>query len=145
MFTIEKGIPVPTTTARKGNNIELLNTMEPGDSVFFDAPIKKKATRFYRTAKHLGIKVIIRKDGEGMRMWKLGAATAAVTVVKAVIKVAPVESKKAKAKKAKPVVKQAVEKVGSKTAKAARDKRYREMKKAAAVVSAAAVPEASNV
>jgi hypothetical protein len=81
---IEKNIPVPTSSARKGHNIELLRQMQPGDSVFFDAPILKKATRFYRVAKQLKVKVIIRKEGNGMRMWRMpddyeGASTAPVS------------------------------------------------------------------
>jgi len=72
MLTIEKGIPIPSTKERKGENVELLRSMKPGDSVFFDAPIVKKATRFYRVAKKLNVNVIIRREGLGMRLWLVG-------------------------------------------------------------------------
>ena len=72
MLTIEKGIPIPSTKERKGENVELLRSMKPGESVFFDAPIVKKATRFYRVAKKLNVNVIIRREGSGMRLWLVG-------------------------------------------------------------------------
>jgi len=71
IFTIEKGVPVPPVTTRQGHNIALLKAMQPGDSVYFDAPIAKHAPRFYRVAKRLGIKIMVRKDAAGMRLWRL--------------------------------------------------------------------------
>ena len=154
MLTIEKGIPIPATTARKGNNIELLRSMAPGDSVFFDAPIIKKATRFYRVAKHLGVKVLIRREGTGMRMWRMADETygtagavdpARVTKVARkkplVIKRAqPVPKKVVKGLKAK-ATPSAADLEAQKKAKASRDKRYRESKKA---VKAAQAVGATN-
>lgn len=78
VFKIEKGIPMPPATLRQGSNIQLLRTMEPGESVFFDAPIVAKAVRFYRVAKKLGVTIAIRKESEGVRMWKLDAGPARV-------------------------------------------------------------------
>lgn len=73
IFTIETGVPVPPVTTRQGHNIALLKAMAPGDSVYFDAPIAKHATRFYRVAKKLRKQIMIRKDGiSGMRLWMLG-------------------------------------------------------------------------
>ncbi len=72
ILTIEKGVPVPPVTTRQGHNIALLKAMAPGDSVYFDAPIAKHATRFYRVAKKLNKRIMIRKDGiNGMRLWML--------------------------------------------------------------------------
>jgi hypothetical protein len=68
---IERDVPIPALTTRQGQNILLLKSMKVGDSVYFDAPIKAKAVRFYRVAKKLGVRVIIRKDREGMRMWRV--------------------------------------------------------------------------
>jgi hypothetical protein len=156
MLKIEKGIPIPTTTARKGNNVEQLKAMEPGDSVYFDAPIKKKATRFYRVAKRLGVKVIIRVEGEGMRMWRVKEEESADT--KTLRKVEEVRETIAKVRKgmrkralgtgksnkpisAKPApaipgnekgdVTFAAMEDAKRKAKASRDKRYREQKKLA--------------
>lgn len=68
-FKIEKGIPLPETTQRTGHNIQLLNDMQPGDSVYIaDA---ERAARFYRVAKKLGILIAIRREGKGARMWRL--------------------------------------------------------------------------
>jgi hypothetical protein len=149
MLTIEKGIPIPSTKERKGENVELLRSMKPGDSVFFDAPIIKKATRFYRVAKKLGVAVVIRREGAGMRLWLVGNKTKEVapSTTPTTKKGKAVVVKKAAAKK---VAKKPVKKVKSiaapsyeeheakKKAKASRDKRYRESKKAAKAAPVAA-------
>lgn len=155
MLTIEKDIPIPSTKERKGENVELLRMMKPGDSVFFDAPIIKKATRFYRVAKKLGVAVIIRREGLGMRMWLVGkkGETAKTTAPKVAKKSAPVVAAKVKkakkvaapkkpAKKAK-VVKAvkvaATDGAAKKAAKAERDRRYKAKKKAALAPIASSV------
>jgi len=144
MLKIEKGIPIPTTTARKGNNVEQLKAMEPGDSVYFDAPIKKKATRFYRVAKRLGIKVVIRVEGDGMRMWRAADTPEATTAIVAARESAALDvfAKRDKAAKQKarkralgegksnrPVSAKVAE-LDKRAAKASRDKRYRAEQKA---------------
>ena len=68
---IQKNVPVPPVTQRVGHNKALLMQMKPGDSVYFDAPIASHALRFYRVAKKMGIKIVIRKDAGGMRMWRV--------------------------------------------------------------------------
>lgn len=70
-FTVEKGVPVPPVTTRQGHNIALLKALMPGESIYFDAPIADRAVRFYRVAKRLGVRVMIRKDAGGMRLWRL--------------------------------------------------------------------------
>jgi hypothetical protein len=137
---IDKGVPIPTSTVRQGVNVSFLKSMEPGDSVFFDKDNIKKATRFYRVAKRLEIKIIIRREGDGMRMWRcVNTApidqevqhTYADEKEKAVDRASdpkPAKIKAVKAAKAKKKLK--VKKVEDKAAKAARDKAYREKKKA---------------
>jgi hypothetical protein len=149
MLTIEKGIPIPSTKERKGENVELLRSMKPGDSVFFDAPIIKKATRFYRVAKKLGVAVVIRREGAGMRLWLVGDKTKdGVAKSVKVEKVRLGDTKKnavvtqiTKTSKKKPKGKPVSLKVADldkKKAKASRDKRYRESKKAAKAAPVAA-------
>lgn len=70
-LVIQHGVPIPEGQERSGSNMELLRKMDIGDSVFFDAPIAKNATRFYRVAKKLGIHILIRKEGAGQRMWRV--------------------------------------------------------------------------
>jgi len=154
MLTIEKGIPIPSTKERKGENVELLRSMKPGDSVFFDAPIIKKATRFYRVAKKLGVAVVIRREGAGMRLWLVGekgkligektkteyAPKAAKTAVKLdAVKKQPKFLRNSKAAKAaRRVASPKAVDLDKKKAKASRDKRYRESKKAAKAAPVAA-------
>lgn len=104
MLKIEDGIPIPTQTARKGTNIEQLRAMKVGQSVFFDAPIAKRATRFYRVAKKLGAKIVIRKDGDGQRLWLTGLPGAAVKENSPIITQLTKTTKKKVVKKAKKVV-----------------------------------------
>jgi hypothetical protein len=69
---IEHGIPIPTATVRQGGNVTLLKQMSVGDSIYFEPKIAKKATRFYRVAKKLGYKIVIRRDEQGgMRLWRV--------------------------------------------------------------------------
>src|SRR5271166_6529975 len=74
-YQIEDGVPIPETTTRQGSNIVLLKSMKPGQSVFFGGADMKKATRFYRVAKKLGIPIEVHKVEEkgvvGQRMWRV--------------------------------------------------------------------------
>jgi hypothetical protein len=69
---IEKGVPVPPVAVRVGGNEKLLQEMEIGDSVFFDKPIAARATRLYRVAKRMGLKIVLRKEPHGTRVWMMG-------------------------------------------------------------------------
>jgi hypothetical protein len=66
---IEHNVPIPPPVTRVGGNIRLLQSMKPGDSVFFDAPVAGKAVRFYRVAKSLGVTILLRKERGGVRLW----------------------------------------------------------------------------
>jgi hypothetical protein len=76
---IEHGVPIPPVATRQGANIRLLQSMKPGDSVFFDKPIEYKAVRLYRVAKKTGIKIVIRKEAHGMRVWRVSGDQPTVT------------------------------------------------------------------
>jgi len=84
MMEFDKEVPIPTSVERVGVNIELLRAMEVGDSKWWSEEDAGKAARFYRVAKKLGIKVLIRKVGKadprgaGTRMWRLEGGPAAV-------------------------------------------------------------------
>jgi hypothetical protein len=75
-YDFDKAVPIPTAVERVGVNIELLKAMEPGDSQWWSEDEAKKAARFYRVAKKLGIPILIRKVGDkdprgpGVRMWR---------------------------------------------------------------------------
>jgi hypothetical protein len=75
-YDFDKEVPIPTTVERVGVNIEMLKAMEPGDSKWWSEADAKKAARFYRVAKKLGIPILIRKvgaadkRGPGVRMWR---------------------------------------------------------------------------
>lgn len=119
VFTFDKAVPIPTTTVRQGVNIDMLKSMDIGDSKWWPVGDEKKATRFYRVAKKLDIAIVIRKVGEGdprgagIRLWRVdptakgdliaaaekAAAKKAVAPKKAAAKVSP---KKAAPKKAAP-------------------------------------------
>ena len=76
-LTVEKGVPIPPVLVKQGANIALLTGMEVGDSVWWDLAEAKRAMRFYRVAKKLGLKILIRKvdendpQGPGVRMWRM--------------------------------------------------------------------------
>jgi hypothetical protein len=131
-FEIEKGIPIPPTTVRTGSNINFLKSMVPGDSYFFKKEDVKKATRFYRVAKRLGIGIIIRKfidpkKGEGLRMWRV--ADGVKTIGEIAPSLADPINKNAPSFAALPVKKKLTKKQ-QQEAKRERDRRYRERKKA---------------
>lgn len=75
---IRTDIPIPTAHPPKtGRNIEFLRAMSPGDSAHWPLGEEEKALRFYRVAKKIRARVMIRKvgeedpDGPGTRMWRL--------------------------------------------------------------------------
>jgi hypothetical protein len=106
---IRNGVPIPEAKARAGSNMQLLAKMKVGDSVYFDEPISKKAQRFYRVASRLGCRIVLRKEGDGIAMWKTTECTNPITVSvtngsgdapkKATKKRAAPAKKKAKAKR----------------------------------------------
>lgn len=76
-YEFDKGVPIPTEIVRPGVNMEMLKAMEVGESKHWPAAEAKKAARFYRVAKKLGIPILIRKVGKedargpGIRLWKV--------------------------------------------------------------------------
>lgn len=71
---IEKDFPIPALGIRKNSLAELLRQMSPGDSVFFKNrsgpnPVKEDSLR--AIAGRLDIKIIIRKQVGGFRLWRL--------------------------------------------------------------------------
>jgi hypothetical protein len=75
----DKGVEIPTASTRTGVNVDLLRAMPVGTSKWFSSKEQKRATRFYRVAKKLGIVILIRKVGKddprgaGVRMWRTDA------------------------------------------------------------------------
>jgi hypothetical protein len=63
---IDKNIPSPP------ERTAMLRRMEPGDSVY--VPGVKDATaayaRYFNPAKRIGIKIKIRKEADGVRIWR---------------------------------------------------------------------------
>lgn len=114
MLQIRKNVPMPEPTARVGVNMQLLQSMDEGDSVFFDSPIAKKASRFYRVATKLGYTIALRKEKDGIAMWVVkkpkGAKTIATNGSGAHIEPAPVKKAAKKAPAKKPAAKKKAKK-----------------------------------
>jgi hypothetical protein len=78
-YEFDKGVDIPTASSRTGVNVDLLRAMPAGTSKWFSTKEVKRATRFYRVAKKLGIVILIRKVGKedprgaGVRMWRTDA------------------------------------------------------------------------
>lgn len=75
---IRDDIPIPTALPPKsGKNMDLLRSMKPGDSIHWQLKDEERAGRFYRVAKRMGIRIMIRRvngddpEGVGVRMWRL--------------------------------------------------------------------------
>jgi hypothetical protein len=74
---VEKNVPIPPVVTKQGVNVVMLAEMEPGDSRWWSSDDAKRTMRFYRVAKKLGIKILIRKvgsedpQGPGVRMWRV--------------------------------------------------------------------------
>jgi hypothetical protein len=106
----DKGIDIPATSARTGVNVDLLRAMPVGTSKWFSPKEVKKATRFYRVAKKLGMTILIRKvtkedpRGAGVRMWRTEGRVALDPIAAAEKKATKRSAPKAKAK-AKPKAK----------------------------------------
>jgi hypothetical protein len=121
----DDNVALPTSTVRQGSNIEMLKQMKIGQSKWWPLDDMKKATRFYRVAKKLGLGIAVRKvddtdaRGEGVRLFRIdkeedpiaAAAREAAAAVqpKAVKKVAKLPVKKMPMKKV-PVVKKSAPK-----------------------------------
>lgn len=75
--SVEKGVPIPPIVTKPGANVSLLSEMEPGDSRWWPLTDAKRVMRFYRVAKKMNIKILMRKVGEddpqgpGVRMWRI--------------------------------------------------------------------------
>lgn len=131
-FAFDKSIPIPTTTVRQGVNITLLKAMSPGDSKWWPVADQKKATRFYRVAKRLGVPIVIRKvdendpKGAGVRMWRVDGEGKGADPIAAAAAAAAPKTRKAPAKKAAKVAKKkapkTTKKPAKKTAKGSRSK-----------------------
>jgi hypothetical protein len=134
-FEFDKGVTIPTSFERGGVNMDMLKAMAIGDSVWWPASDYKKATRFYRVAKRLGIPIVVRKvgatdtRGAGVRMWRVEAKDATPDAIanseaKALAKAAqatqPPAAKKAAPKAAKKAA--AVKDSGLQPAKPKRDR-----------------------
>lgn len=66
---IEKGIPVPYTTNR-GQYVDTLKNMAPGDSVLYTNVREATGLRNAGAAKHK--KMTVRKVADGYRVWYVG-------------------------------------------------------------------------
>ena len=73
----DDNVALPTSTVRQGSNIEMLKQMKIGQSKWWPLDDMKKATRFYRVAKKLGLGIAVRKvddtdaRGEGVRLFRI--------------------------------------------------------------------------
>lgn len=63
---IEKGIPIPARHIHTP-----LIDMVVGDSYFIEGDVDKLRNSAYQAAKRLGIKLTSRKEGKGMRIWRV--------------------------------------------------------------------------
>jgi hypothetical protein len=114
IYEFDKAIPIPTSVERVGVNIELLRAMQPGESQWWSEADAKKAARFYRVAKKLGVPIVIRKVGKtdprgaGVRMWRRegGPAVVPMDPLVAAAEAAARKAKKPAAKK--PAAKKAI-------------------------------------
>ena len=103
----DKDVPIPTSTARSGINIEMLKAMEPGESRWWPVEELPKATRFYRVAKKLDMSIVVRKVGStdprgpGVRLWRVTEKPARGTVVDPIAAAAAKAAPKKKAPKKK--------------------------------------------
>jgi hypothetical protein len=73
-YKIDKNIPLPETPTRAtaAENYKTLLAMEAGDSIFF--PHLKNlqvSNRFYNVARRRGMKITVKEEGDGARMWRV--------------------------------------------------------------------------
>jgi hypothetical protein len=69
-ITIEKNVPIPGIWTRAGGVTATLRSMEVGDS--FLAPQKQRSS-MAQFAKRAGCRVVTRKEGDKVRVWKVAA------------------------------------------------------------------------
>jgi len=70
---IEKNIPVPHISHRSGYWLDLLGKMEISDSILFKEHKTSHSLckRIYDPAKKLNMRFTCRKDGTGIRIWRI--------------------------------------------------------------------------
>ena len=65
---IERDVPPPRLDPRI---LYLIEDMQPGDSRFFNAEPQNVKVSTWRRAKRLGWLITVRREGDGMRVWRL--------------------------------------------------------------------------
>jgi hypothetical protein len=80
-YAIEKDVKMMTNT-RKTGIADLMRDMKVGDSFFVPASDVTSNTRssLYMSAKNVGILVSIRKDGDGLRVFRIKRKSNTATV-----------------------------------------------------------------
>lgn len=67
-YKIEKGVPIPAPGRAVATIVEVVRSMEIGDSFVANHP----PTTFYGAAKYNNMKVSVRKlEGGGFRIWRI--------------------------------------------------------------------------
>lgn len=67
-MNVEKGVPLP-----EGKRRYPYKVMEVGDSFLVEgSSLQVVCNANYRAGKKLGKRFIARKDGEGIRVWRMG-------------------------------------------------------------------------
>jgi len=69
-FVIEKSVPLPARKVSR-RRWKLLAKMAPGDSFFVPQRDEKEANRIRAAARYYNIRLAIRAEGDGMRVWRL--------------------------------------------------------------------------
>jgi len=73
---IEKNIPIPPVRRSKNEIRDVLERMEQGDSCYIETSSPNVAQSNVRgIANRLGIAVVIRSEGNGIRIWHNGVKT----------------------------------------------------------------------
>lgn len=73
-FVIESGVPVPPRASGAGESKYPFNDMKVGDSFFAPACSSQalsNATRAYKMTHAPGSKWTTRKEGDGVRVWRI--------------------------------------------------------------------------
>lgn len=76
-LTIEKDIPIPAKISHGANSWSILSEMKVGDSVAVSQtnnPNSRRAT-IASSARHYGVKVTIRSEGDNFRVWRIKDTT----------------------------------------------------------------------
>ena len=67
-MNVEKGVPVPGEKKRYPYGV-----MDEGDSFFVEGgKLQVVCNANYRAGKRLGRKFVARKEGDGVRVWRIG-------------------------------------------------------------------------